>query len=150
MAVKSMPRPYSLCRHFGENSNRYFRFLSALWKYSKVVGLRTMAERKRRDGRKKNAHRPAMMRSAARSLGARFRLRFKISSSCRTSTHSAITPRNPPGFASLITVTNQMNEQDDEFTHCGDGIKSSSPDLVLFCNSAWTGGTTGGPEVSSR
>jgi hypothetical protein len=81
-SMSSLSGPFGpgLCRHFGENSNRYFRFLSALWKYSKVVGLRTMAERKRRDGRTKNAHRPAMMRSAARSLGARFRPRFKISS----------------------------------------------------------------------
>jgi len=33
-----------------------------------------------------------------------------------------------------------MNEQDEEVTHSGDGIKASKPpDCANFCNSPWTG-----------
>ena len=46
------------------------RFLSAMWKSSRVAGLRTMAARRGRDGRKR-VHRAAMIRSAGHRLGAR-------------------------------------------------------------------------------
>ena len=59
---------------------RYFRFFSRLWKYSRVEGFRTMAERKTRAGRIQSVHQPVMIRSAGRRLGARLRPRFKISS----------------------------------------------------------------------
>ena len=70
MSSLSGPCGPGRCRRFGENSKRYFRFLSALWKYSRVAGLRTMAARRSRDGRMKRVHRPAIMRSAGRWLGA--------------------------------------------------------------------------------
>jgi len=35
---------------------RYFRFFSRLWKYSRVEGFRTMAERKTRAGRIQSVH----------------------------------------------------------------------------------------------
>src|SRR5438270_10047387 len=37
----------------GENNMRYFRFLSTLWRCSRVEGFRTMAERSTRAGRMK-------------------------------------------------------------------------------------------------
>ena len=63
-----------------ENNMRYFRFLSTLWRYSRVAGPRTMPERRRRDGRMKKVHRPSIMRSAGRRLGARLRPRLRIRS----------------------------------------------------------------------
>ena len=63
-----------------ENNMRYFRFLSTVWRCSRVAGLRTMAERRRRDGPMKKVHRPAIMRSAGRRLGARLRPRLRIRS----------------------------------------------------------------------
>src|SRR5215470_6474794 len=51
-----------------------------LWKYSRVEGFNPIAEPTRRAGRMNRAHKPVMIRSAARSLGARLRPRFKISS----------------------------------------------------------------------
>src|SRR5262249_18412617 len=93
---------------FDENNMRYLRFLSRLWKYSRVEkrsqiientlkpgsffmklrrpkgvgerveGFNTMAEPTRRAGRMNRVHKPVMIRSAARSLGARLRPRFKI------------------------------------------------------------------------
>src|SRR5438874_13716698 len=55
----------------GENNMQYFRLLSTLWRCSSVEGFRTMAERRTRAGRMKRVHKPAMIRSAARRLGAR-------------------------------------------------------------------------------
>ena len=68
------------CLRSGENNKRYFRFLSRLWRWSKVEGFRTMAERRTRAGRMKRVHKPARIRSAARRLGARFRPRLRTSS----------------------------------------------------------------------
>ena len=45
-----------------------------------VEGFRTMAERRTRAGRMKRVHKPAMMRSAARRMGARLRPRLRIRS----------------------------------------------------------------------
>src|SRR5215467_11671399 len=85
---------------FDENNMRYLRFLSRLWKYSRVEkrsqiientlkpgsflklrrpkgvrdrveGFNTMAERKMRDRRMNRVHKPVMIRSPARTLGAR-------------------------------------------------------------------------------
>src|SRR5262249_30210473 len=50
-------------------------------------------------------HKPAMMRSEDRRLGARFRPRFRIRTWCRIKTDSATTARSPPGWASRIIVT---------------------------------------------
>src|SRR5215472_11538427 len=38
-------------RRWGENNMRYFRFFSRLWKYSRVEGFTTIAERKTQVGR---------------------------------------------------------------------------------------------------
>ena len=83
---------------------RYLRFLSRLWKSSRVEGFTTTAERKMRDRRMNRVHKPVMIRSPARRLGARLRPRFQISRRCRTSTDSAITLRSPPGLASRTTM----------------------------------------------
>src|SRR5215470_3932611 len=53
---------------FDENNMRYLRFLSRLWKYSRVEGFTTMAARKMRDGRMNRVHKPVMIRSPARRL----------------------------------------------------------------------------------
>src|SRR5215471_8440201 len=71
-------RPTAVPR--GENNMRYFRLRSTLWRCSRVEGFRTMEERRTRAGRMNSVHRPAMIRSAARRLGARLRPRLRISS----------------------------------------------------------------------
>src|SRR5579862_5561970 len=63
-----------------ENNMRYFRFFSRLWKCSRVEVFSTTAERRRLAGRMKRMHKPAMIRSAARRLGARLRPRLRIKS----------------------------------------------------------------------
>ncbi|HTF61186.1 MAG TPA: hypothetical protein VK638_00595 [Edaphobacter sp.] len=50
------------CLRSGENNQRYFRFLSTLWRWSRVEGFRTMAERRTRAGRMKRVHKPTMIR----------------------------------------------------------------------------------------
>src|SRR5439155_16609341 len=59
-----------------EKSRRYFRFLKAWWRLKRVEGLArwgrrssTMAERIRRAGRMKRAHKPATRRSEVRRFG---------------------------------------------------------------------------------
>src|SRR5215467_15488163 len=54
--------------------------LSNLLLRRRVESFNTMAEPTRRAGRMNRVHKPVMIRSAARSLGARLRPRFKISS----------------------------------------------------------------------
>src|SRR6266704_3232574 len=56
-----------------EKSRRYFRFLKAWWRLKRVEGLRTMAERIRRAGRMRRAHKPATRRSEVRRFGDRCR-----------------------------------------------------------------------------
>ena len=50
-------------------------------------------------------HKPAMMRSGVRRLGARFRPRFRISTWCRNNTDSTITERSPAGRPSRTMIT---------------------------------------------
>src|SRR5438094_1708731 len=64
----------------GENNMRYFQFLSTLCRCNRVEGFRTMAERRTHARRMKRVHKPAMIRSAARRLGARLRPRLRTSS----------------------------------------------------------------------
>ena len=80
-----------------EKSRRYFRFLRAWWRLKRVEGLRTMAERIRRAGRMRRAHKPATRRSEVRRFGDRCRERLRIRSCCLTRTDSATTERKPPG-----------------------------------------------------
>src|SRR5215469_11691975 len=70
-------RPTSTLRR---EQHAVLALLSRLWKYSRVESFNTMAEPTRRAGRMNRVHKPVMIRSAARSLGARLRPRFKISS----------------------------------------------------------------------
>src|SRR5262249_60793466 len=65
-------------RNLGENSRRYFRVFRAWCKCNRVEGLNAMAERKRRAGRIKSAHKPATIRSDTPRCGARFRERLRI------------------------------------------------------------------------
>src|SRR5215471_1196459 len=44
----------------GVNNKQYFRFFSALWRYTRVEVFRTMAERRTRVGRMKRVHKPAL------------------------------------------------------------------------------------------
>src|SRR5215831_12475545 len=67
-------------RRLAENNMPYFRWRSTLWGCSRVEGFRTMAERRTRAGRMNSVHKPAMIRSVARRLGARLRPRLRISS----------------------------------------------------------------------
>src|SRR4030095_2852393 len=45
-----------LCLRFDEKSRRYFRFLSVRWRLKRVEGFGTIAERIRRAGRMRRAH----------------------------------------------------------------------------------------------
>src|SRR5437773_18369 len=69
-----------------------------------VEGLRTMAERIRRAGRMRRAHKPATRRSEVRRFGDRCRERLRIKSCCLTRTDSATTERMPPGPKSRARV----------------------------------------------
>src|SRR5208283_6184533 len=52
-----------------EKSRRYLRFLRAWWRLKRVEGFRTMAERIRRAGRMRKAHKPATRRSEVSRWG---------------------------------------------------------------------------------
>jgi hypothetical protein len=93
---------FALC--FGENSSRYFRCTSARWKFNRVDGFTTTADRTSRLGGTSRAHNPVISRSATRRLGERCRERFRIRSCCLTRTDSATTERAPPGPASRAIV----------------------------------------------
>src|ERR1700674_2868453 len=80
-----------------EKSRRYLRFLRAWWRLKRVEGFSTMAERIRRAGRMKKAHKPATRRSEKYRLGDRCRERLRIRSCCLTRADSATTERTPPG-----------------------------------------------------
>ena len=67
-------------------------------------GFRTMAERIRRAGRVRRAHKPATRRSEVSRLGDRWRERLRIRSCCLTRTDSATTERMPPGPESRARV----------------------------------------------
>src|SRR5215813_9403751 len=69
MSSLSGPFGPGRCPRLGENNRRYFRFLSKLWRRRKVEGFRTMAERRRRAGRRKRVHQATMIRSAGRQVG---------------------------------------------------------------------------------
>ncbi len=99
-------RPFGpgLRRRFCENNMQYFRLLSARWRFNRVEGFRTIADRIRRAGRMKRAHNPATKRSNARSFGARSWVRIRIGSCCLTRTDSATTERTPPGPTSRARV----------------------------------------------
>ena len=64
----------------GVNSSRYLRFTSKWWNAIIVDGFRIMANRMRREGRIRRAHKPAMTRSIGRRVGVLSRGRFTISS----------------------------------------------------------------------
>src|ERR1017187_3876150 len=87
-----------------EKSRRYLRFLRAWWSLKRVEGFRTMAERIRRAGRMRKAHKPATRRSEVRRFGDRCRERLRIKSCCLTRTDSASTERMPPGPQSRARV----------------------------------------------
>ena len=93
-----------LSLRWDEKSRRYFRFLKAWWRLKRVEGLRTMAERIRRAGRMRRAHKPATRRSEVRRFGDRCRERLRIKSCCLTRTDSATTERMPPGPQSRARV----------------------------------------------
>jgi hypothetical protein len=65
-------------RRSDENNALYSRLRSTVWRYSRVEGFRTMADRRIRAARMNGVHTPAMIRSVARRLGARLRLRLRI------------------------------------------------------------------------
>ena len=94
-----------LRRCLDEKSRRYFRFLRARWRPTRVEGFSTIAERIRRAGRMRRAHKPATRRSEVRRLGDRCRKRLRIRSCCLTRTDSATTERMPPGPASRARGT---------------------------------------------
>ena len=75
------------------------------WSEESRQVISTIAERIRRAGRMKRAHKPATRRSELRRLGDRCRKRWRIRSCCLTRTDSATTERMPPGPASRARVT---------------------------------------------
>src|SRR5205807_824920 len=100
-----------------EKSRRYFRFRKAWWRLKRVEGLRTMAERIRRAGRMRRAHRPATRRSEVRRFGDRCRERLRIKSCCLTRTDSATTERDAARTQESDESSDGMNEKDDELAH---------------------------------
>jgi hypothetical protein len=60
-------------------------------------------------------HKPAIIRSVARRLGARLRPRLRISSCCRSSTDSATTDRSPVGLASRHEKDGVADAERDAF-----------------------------------
>jgi len=98
-SIRSLPRPFGpgLLGRFGENSKRCLRFLMAWWRFKRVEGFSTIAERISRPGRMRRAHKPATRRSEVRRSGDRCRERLRIRSCCLTRTVSATTERMPPG-----------------------------------------------------
>src|SRR5262249_40995592 len=106
----------------GENSRRYFCFVSILWKCSRVDGFKATADRKTRSGRISSVHKPTII-SEARRLGARFRPRFRIKIWCRIKTDSATTERSPPGRRSRMTVDDGMQKKSENVAHAPDGIR---------------------------
>src|SRR5260370_8412327 len=70
----------------------------------RVEGFSTIAERIRRVGRMKRAHKPATRRSEKHRLSDRCRERLRIRSCCLTRTDSATTERTPPRPNSRATV----------------------------------------------
>ena len=57
----------------GEYRRRYFRFFSALWKWSRVEGLMMIADLSSRRGFRKSDRKPRTVRSCVDRLGARCR-----------------------------------------------------------------------------
>ena len=88
-----------------EKRTRYFLFLRAWWRFNRVEGFSTIAERIRRAGFMNKEHNPATKRSQTRRFGARLRERLRISSCCLRRTDSATTERMPPGRQSRESVT---------------------------------------------
>src|SRR4030095_1614639 len=74
------------------------------WKFNRVDGFTTTADRTSRLGGTSRAHNPVISLSATRRLGERCRERFRIRSCCLTRTDSATTERAPPGPASRAIV----------------------------------------------
>ena len=71
MSALSGPFGPGWCPRPEENNRWYFRLVNTWWRCSRVDGFSTMAERGTRAGCMKKVHKPAMIRSAARRLGAR-------------------------------------------------------------------------------
>jgi hypothetical protein len=67
-------------RRLGENHMRYFLCAAQYGDVAEWEGFRTMAERRTRAGRMNSVHKPAMIRSAARRLGARLPPRLRMRS----------------------------------------------------------------------
>ena len=88
-----------------EKSTRHFLFLRAWWRFNRVEGCSTIAERIRRAGFMNKEHNPATKRSRARRFGARLRDRLRISSCCLRRTDSATIERMSPGRRSRESVT---------------------------------------------
>src|SRR5207302_10988351 len=105
------------CMRCGENNVRYFRLHTTACRWSRVEAFRTMAERRVRARLRNRVHKPEMIRSAGRRLGARLRPRLRISSWCRTSADSATTERSPPGSCQPDNGDDQMNEKDEDVAH---------------------------------
>jgi hypothetical protein len=90
--------------HWDEKSSRYFRFLRAWWRLKRVEGFRTIAERIRRAGRTRRAHKPATRRSEVSRMGERCHERLRIRGCCLTRIDSVTTERMPPGPKSQARV----------------------------------------------
>ena len=90
-----------------ENSNRYLRFLSALWSLSIVDGLMITAARKMCWGLMKSDQKLSKNRSSADRLGARCRERLITRSCCFMRRLSATTAFAPPGPMILARVVNR-------------------------------------------
>src|SRR5215471_5661393 len=65
---------------FGRKQHAVLSFAQQTVRCSRVEGFRTMEERRTRAGRMNSVHKPAMIRSVARRLGARLRTRLRMSS----------------------------------------------------------------------
>jgi hypothetical protein len=78
-SIRSLPGPFGpgLLGRFWENGRRHLRFFMAWWRFKRVEGFSTIAERISRLGRMRRAHKPATRRSEVRRLADRCRERYR-------------------------------------------------------------------------
>ena len=110
---------------WGENNVRYFRLHSTACRCSRVEGFRTMAERRVRARRMNRVHKPAMIRSAGRSLGARLRPRLRIQQLVPNQRGFGNNGAESVGPCQPDNGDDQMKEKDEKWRIPGNRINTS-------------------------
>src|SRR5262245_46529110 len=82
-----------------------------------------MADRRRRAGRISRVHKPAMIRSEARRLGARFRPRFRIRTWCRIQDRFGNNRSESTKSCKPDDDDDGLQKNNENLAHVQDGIK---------------------------